>query len=365
MAVIFAYDNKAEGATITSSSEVASLPDDSVITYWKSKVWRTSGNFVITASNNKIDFQETAITPLVATLTAGTYTPAGLAAEIKTQLEISGASTYTVTYSTSTYKFTIASNGVGGGGIFELLWNTGANTAISIAGTTGYDNAADDTGALTYTADNIRIHSEEWIKFDLGSALPIQFVALVGHNLTSAAVVHIQAHATDAWSAPTIDVTLAYNADILLYYWAANQSYRWWRFTFADAANPDGYIEVGHILIGDVWEPDRNAVGFTYQYVDPSEVSESPDGAESADVKEPFLVMSLDFKRIDTDDLDTMIRDVGMNKRFYVMPDYGNAIKDDGLHDFTRYGRFISLGSSPWQFKKKYDRTLVFQEARQ
>lgn len=64
------------------------------------------------------------------------------------------ADTATVEYndnaSGSAGKFTISSSGA----TFELLWNTGTNTANSIGTTLGFSVAADDTGALTYTSDS-------------------------------------------------------------------------------------------------------------------------------------------------------------------------------------------------------------------
>ena len=112
--------------------------------------------FTITSgSNDKIDFEETAAANLAATLTAGTYTIGGIQAEIKRALEAAGDSTYTVVYNlsgASINKFTITSDGSGGGGILNLEWATGPNTATSAKTTLGFSNA-DDTGALTYTSD--------------------------------------------------------------------------------------------------------------------------------------------------------------------------------------------------------------------
>ncbi|MDB4311895.1 hypothetical protein N9937_00555 [bacterium] len=113
--------------------------------------------FTITAgTNDKIDFEETGSSELTATLTAGTYTKGGMAAELKRALEVAGASTYTIAFALSgsnINKFTVTSDGIGGGGVLNLLWNTGTNTATSAKTTLGFDNT-DDTGALTYNSDN-------------------------------------------------------------------------------------------------------------------------------------------------------------------------------------------------------------------
>ena len=106
------------------------------------------GNIVIDATNNKIDFEETLATPLVATLVNAAYTPATLCTEIKTRLDAAGASTYTVTYET-TGLFRILSDGGGGGGILNLFCYTGANVAASVWTTIGFA-AVDLSGDLSY-----------------------------------------------------------------------------------------------------------------------------------------------------------------------------------------------------------------------
>ena len=104
-------------------------------------------------TNNKIDFEETAATPLVATIANGTYPIGEFRYQVKTALEAAGASSYTVTYDHDTDFFKITSNGAGGGGIFEINWSSGPNTANSVGPTMGYD-VSDLTGALFYEATN-------------------------------------------------------------------------------------------------------------------------------------------------------------------------------------------------------------------
>ncbi|MBC8232812.1 hypothetical protein H8E77_24965 [bacterium] len=116
--------------------------------------------------NNKIDFEETDGVELTATVAVGQYStpetdgtsyiksPATLLTEaIKAALEVVGASTYTVSYDIFSSKCTIISDGSGGGGIFNLLWNSGTNVLSNIGKSLGYDIAADDSGALTYISD--------------------------------------------------------------------------------------------------------------------------------------------------------------------------------------------------------------------
>lgn len=96
-------------------------------------------HLIVDENNNKIDFEETVATELTATLTTGSYTPSALAAELATQLNSAGASTYTVTYSENTKKFTLASDLGGGGGTFKLLCASGTNALIGACEIFGFD----------------------------------------------------------------------------------------------------------------------------------------------------------------------------------------------------------------------------------
>jgi len=122
-------------------------------------------SFTVTLdTNDMIDFNEGGA-ELHATLTPGTYAAGAtsavagsLCALIKAQLESAGAGTYTVSYSASTKKFTIVKST----GTFEILWKTGVsgsdNADESAADLLGFTDSADDTGALTYTADTATEH---------------------------------------------------------------------------------------------------------------------------------------------------------------------------------------------------------------
>lgn len=117
-----------------------------------------SGNIVIDDTNNKLDFEETVDTELTATLTNATYSAATLCTEIKTQMEVVGASVYTVTFESGNV-FKIASDGAGGGNIFNLLCYTGTNASNGVLPYIGFgsiDLKAAVLPELDYTA------AQEW-----------------------------------------------------------------------------------------------------------------------------------------------------------------------------------------------------------
>ena len=103
----------------------------------------------ITSSNKYLDFLDNATTR-VATVTEKTYRdPHDLADAIATSMNSLGsANTFTCAYSNSTGKFTITSNGT----TLTLKWNTGTNTANSIASKIGFSTAADSSSSLSYVS---------------------------------------------------------------------------------------------------------------------------------------------------------------------------------------------------------------------
>lgn len=111
-------------------------------------------NLIIEATNKYIDFADNVGT-VQAVMDEGFYsTPIDLANAIAAKMTAASAPSEAATISCEfdkvQGKFVISTDGA----LLSLLWNSGAQTANSIAATIGFDNAADDTGALTYTADN-------------------------------------------------------------------------------------------------------------------------------------------------------------------------------------------------------------------
>lgn len=104
----------------------------------------------ITSSTKYLDFDEGG-SELSAQVTAKFYKdPHQLADALQTAMNDLATASITVTYSDTTGKYTITSDGA----TFNLLWSTGTNTANTIGTKIGFAVAADDSGATTYTSDN-------------------------------------------------------------------------------------------------------------------------------------------------------------------------------------------------------------------
>lgn len=154
-----AYRIASHTASSTSFELDAAWPEDSVsggtFVIFKLDYELVPDYIVIDSTNNKIDFKKTAGgSELTATLTAGAYTPSALATHIGTQMTSAASGpTITCTYSGTTKKFTITSNGASSTTLLPLF-ATGTNQLFSAHKTLGYDDV-DQSAALTHTSTYI------------------------------------------------------------------------------------------------------------------------------------------------------------------------------------------------------------------
>lgn len=105
---------------------------------------------------------------------------------------------------------------------------------------------------------------------NLGASRSCQMFTFTDHNMTSAATIRIRGAASEAglttgsipvdvtqnaWISPnTPDSTEGYKPTAVVLLPAA-QSYPWWRFDVADAANPAGNVTIGHFGAWATWAP--------------------------------------------------------------------------------------------------------------
>lgn len=67
---------------------------------------------------------------------------------------------------------------------------------------------------------------------------------------------------------------------------------RYWRLRIIDTSNVAGYVDIGRMFIGEVWQPKTNYdYGGSTGYEDPSLIETSIGGAEYFDERNPYRVM--------------------------------------------------------------------------
>ena len=87
------------------------------------------------------------------------------------------------------------------------------------------------------------------IDFDMGSAIDVDCVAVLGHNFTTSVTCNIKADDDPAFGSPGVNLNLTYNADQIIYLWSSTQSYRYWRLSIDDATNT-AYPWIGELILG-------------------------------------------------------------------------------------------------------------------
>lgn len=331
--------------TTTASSSNVNYSVSNLAHEFRSKVWRSSGSFVIDATNNKIDFKESGGgSELHSTITSGTYTATTLAAEIKTQLEVAGAETYTVTWSQTTGLWTVLS----AGSYLSLLNNTGTNQATStLKVVCGFANS-DRTGAVTYTGPNIAIHTSETVTFDMATSEDIDSVVLLwpkedGMQLSDSAVVKIQANATNVWTSPTVNQTLTADStyEMFSHYFSAAQSYRYWRVEIVDPTNTDLYVSLGVVILGVALSIDNPDSGFSFSNNDLSTVASTQFGNQYVDEYPIFSSLEMNFDLMDYDDaqaIENAFRTNGIKTPVFVTMDATSTVFNK--NHFAIYGKF-------------------------
>lgn len=245
------------GAVITASSAETAFPARRLRDPQPAAKWRSlTGWNIVAGFNDELDFTEGTTGDATATITAGNYeTGAELATAVQTALNAAATdNTYTVTYSTSTFKFTIARNV--GSDTFGLKWDTGSSTA-SIGIDLGFDVSADDTGSTSYAADSVAHHSREFVMFQLGTASTGAFAAAMNHNFDSDATVTVMGNSSDSWASPGTSTALVAATGELPIRSAffTEATYAYWRIEIDDVQNVDGFSEFSLFHVSNFIEP--------------------------------------------------------------------------------------------------------------
>lgn len=363
----FMGNNIAETGTMTYSGEQALYPMTNVLNALRSRVGKFAGNFEVKSSNKKLYINDGS--DKTVTLTEASYAGgAALASHVQTQLN-AASSGWTVSYSTTTYKFTIA-RGAGG----TLRFSQTTDAAWDTLGYTG----TGDVSATSHVADEQRNHTSEWIKWDLGLAQEVTFFAAIGRiesafGLSESATVRLRANSVDSWSTPPLDVTITPHDRGLMRFLddVEDTTYRYWLFEIVDRLNtrgPEG-IEIGHVYLGDHITFAATSVqqgAFEKATIDPSEEVQTESGARFFLKRPKYDALSgMGVALVPESErraVESLFRKVGRSTPFYFSLDPALQITSE-LQDLTAYVTFGSEPKFPHVFRGYFNISLDLREA--
>jgi hypothetical protein len=304
----FAFD---DASNLLSLSEDPSFPTSNLSAYFRSKVYRSSGYFKITTSNQWLDFKDDgAGAEISVKVSPGNYTPTELAEQIEGLLNRnSTAGTYACSYNSSTGRWLVSSTGT----YLSLLWTTGTHTASSLASTIGF-SAGDSTGAVSYSSPAIAIHTEERVVVDAGAEVDIDsFVMLfdprIGPKFSNTAVLTLQANNNNEWSSPSVSQVISYDDlyETYSYFFSSVQTYRYWSVKVVDPSNPYGYVEIPKVILGKATTlAQMPEIGFKMRADDPSVLQRTPYGHVYADIYPTRRVLHFDYSAMTAADIETL-----------------------------------------------------------
>lgn len=333
---------------ITVSSELAAFQFSNVQNTFRSKIWKPSGHFLIEEDvNDKIYINDGS--PKTATITFGDYdTPDDLATEIETQLNAI-SSGWTVNYNSvpGEYKFSIAHASA-----YTLVLS---NQTEAIWDTIGFTNTIDQIISTEEFASDTRVHTDEYVIWDLGYNASIEFFAVIcplgeAFPISDTATVKLQANNINDFTSPQLDITLEITPGGILRFLddIDDTGYRFWKFSFIerDAFNGPSGFNLSYIYLGDYLTLSRNiSVGFQKTINDPSTRSESENGAIYFDQKVRYATFSnsgIQFlTKDDRDQLEQLYFNYGSTTPFFFSIDPSLCISND-LYDLTKYVIFDS-----------------------
>lgn len=335
----------------TYSSQITAAPATNVYDGTRrTRVWRTGGCFEVTSSNNKIIFRDDVTTDKTAYIPVAQYTSdATFLAAVDAALEAAGLANYTVSRDTTSNKIKITSDLSGGATAFQLRV---ADALFTSASMLGYSTSANLTGLATYTADVLKIHTSEWLKWDLGSSTIIHAFSMVGSKknglqISPNATIKLQGNTTDAWTSPQYNQTLDFNEKAIgvfntdgLY----TTGLRYWRLLITDASNPNGYVEVSNVYLGQVFEPTSGCVNFPFDwnFTDLSNTDRSEWGTAFSDIRQVTRDLDLKWFNLSKTEIETLrdfVNLYGTFAPFWICLD-PNEVFSSGLEEWILLCRF-------------------------
>lgn len=363
-----------DSSGFTVSSEQTAYPKANAISRFRNEQYRANGNFTLNSTNTALRIRVGANSTTIA-LTAGNYNYETLASHISTSLN-NNSTGWSATYDLSggTYKFRITRSSSA-----TLLLSQNTNAIWNTIGFTGTSDLTD----TSFTADEQRNHTKEYVQFDLGYEANVTTFFCIGSlsekfSISSDATILLKANNINdetQWESPPLEINLAeYRSDAGIYLFLdsllEDTRYRFWRFHIEDKYNHQGPLEcvrISNIYLGDyIYLNNRNIQnGFAKTVIDPTERSESEAGSLYWDTKTKYtIISSAGFAFIDKDDRETLERlynRIGTSTPIYISIDPNLKITNE-LSDMTFFCVYNEAPTMSHVIFDKFNYLISFRE---
>jgi hypothetical protein len=201
--------------------------------------------------------------------------------------------------------------------VYKNLWRDAiALSASSEKAQFPKENTQEDIVTMSWRSNGTV--SNEIFVADFGVASEYNFVALLGHNITSAATITIYGADNSGFTTGVVSQNLTHNGNNIFTFLASTYSKRYFRIQIQDASNPAGYLQVGTIIVGKYVELNRHFGAYSKALVDESEVEKSPTGnLFTVQARTMLQRWSLPFTGLDDNSaaaIELMVAEVGIRK---------------------------------------------------
>ena len=328
----YLYTNNFDTATLTPSSETSQMPVENVQKDVLGTVWQTKEGFnIVTGFNDKIKVSVNAGTSTVITIPPATYTGAGLATNLQTQMRAAAelTSTIVVNYDdTSAGKFYLYSGNAGVS--LELPFSD--NSTSTIATDIGFDPYTDKSGATLYSGTTV-VAGQEFVQATIPAGTSSYFV-IDGYNIPSGGTVLLRlADATSTFSglrggSMSSSVTITLVADRTVYKLSSSFSGLGVQMSWQNGSV--GYSTIGRIWLGPDFSPANridDVISWREEKINRnSNITKAYGGATYFDKRDPVNQFTVPVETLDPyydatnkTAYETFFDNVGDSKSFYTL----------------------------------------------
>jgi len=168
------------------------------------------------------------------------------------------------------------------------------------------------------------------IDCDLGTAYEYDFIAILGHNLTSAADIIIYGTNNPDFTTDTEHDHIAHHGNYIYKILDDSRTYRYIRISILNPTNGSGYLQVGTIIVGKAEYFNRMpSVPYQASQINETEVEYSPSANMFTVQEQPSaFAISVTFIGLNQSTavmVENLIRECGSFKAFVLCLDSGNA----------------------------------------